>query len=248
MEVLAQDLVQADLSEEERQSAPVNVLEQCVVAINMRLHFMDLVIRQTRNQLTGEKLLALVNQTADESIKLATHFTPSEVKAINEIVDYIFDESNASGEKYSIPASRAISLIRKNTTKTTDQADSFLKELYYQGWLDHQKEYIPSPRMLAELGPMLIQRFGLKSVENAEGLINKCAACEEIVTLGTKCFNDDCGVRLHPHCTKVYFLVHTDGKCPSGDCDEIWNVEQSNLENLATIGPPGIVIPWDKIE
>ncbi|CDK27279.1 unnamed protein product [Kuraishia capsulata CBS 1993] len=245
---LAVELMASGLPEDEQVSeTPAMVLEQCVVAINMRLHYMDLSIRQKRDQLTGEKQLTLVNQTADESIKLATQFTPNEVKAINEIVDYIFDEGNSSEERYSITSSKAIALIRKNTTKSTDQADSFLKGLYYQGWLDHQKEYIPATRMLAELGPMLIQRFGVRSPENTEGLISTCAGCEEILTLGPKCFNNDCHVRFHPQCLKHFFAVRSDGKCPNRNCDEVWDVTPENLTHLATIGPPGIVIPWERV-
>ncbi|KAF2268054.1 hypothetical protein CC78DRAFT_455871 [Lojkania enalia] len=91
-----------------------------------------------------------------------------------------------------------------------------------------QKEYYTlAPRALLELRAYLKETYNEPadpddpdSVEVVR--IRDCEACREIVTVGQRCSNRDCGCRFHDHCTAQFFTGRgvEERRCPI--CKNAW--------------------------
>ena len=51
--------------------------------------------------------------------------------------------------------------------------------------------------------------------------IKFCAACKAIVTVGRRCAELECNIRLHDICQEAYFRSKPEKKCPK--CETLWD-------------------------
>lgn len=100
-----------------------------------QLSMVDLEIRSSREQVSGKRMLALVNTKNDNVIQNATRYSPLEISFIKKLVEEIF---KARREAYSIPALEAVRLGSKlRTHMTRDATEELLKNLVDHRWIDY---------------------------------------------------------------------------------------------------------------
>ena len=111
-----------------------------------------------------------------------------------------------------------------NLTKA--QAQKLLDDLVAEGWFEVYKDhYVLSPRALMELRGWLAETYN-EPADPANGVeavirVRSCFACREIVTVGVRCGERNCGVRLHEHCLGSLVRGAEGGRlCPG--CRKKW--------------------------
>ncbi|KAE8417941.1 Nse1 non-SMC component of SMC5-6 complex-domain-containing protein [Aspergillus pseudocaelatus] len=193
---------------------------------------------------TPERVYALVNITSDALTQLATTYSADEISFIKRILDAMFDTNNTRrSEAMVVSGMQAIQLAKassgdasrresSNATQsqggaahslTMSQAETVLKQLVEEGWLEKSRKgfYSLSPRGLMELRGWLVATY---NDENEDGRrmdkIKFCAACKDIITMGQRCGNRDCAGRLHDHCIRNFFRMQQAEQCPV--CQAPW--------------------------
>ena len=183
-EILAEDITESDLN-------------NYIHAANHHISNLDLEIRSTLHQITGERVYALVNATSDAATQLATAFTPEEMGFVKRVLDSIFVGHNTSRiEAVAVPGLHLIKLHNKTAAGqrigtggatqqnggtgetqgsggpaiTVAQAQKVLDSLIAQGWLEKSKAgfYTLSPRGLMELRGWLMDTYNEDSDAEAE--------------------------------------------------------------------------------
>lgn len=106
---------------------------------------------------------------------------------------------------------------------TRDQAERTLKSLVEEGWFERSKEgwYTLSPRALMELRSWLVEAYNDSDDPEEWQRIKFCEACKEIVTVGQRCPEVECNVRLHDICSAAYWNSRPDRTCPR--CEKAWD-------------------------
>ncbi|KAI9851263.1 MAG: hypothetical protein M1838_004097 [Thelocarpon superellum] len=112
-------------------------------------------------------------------------------------------------------------------------AETMLQELVQEGWFEKSKAgfYSLSPRALIELKFYLVSTYNAVDEEDEleddgggggerQERVKLCEACKEIVTVGQRCPNPECGCRLHNICTQGFFTVRRSEQCPR--CNAEW--------------------------
>ncbi|KAB8077649.1 Nse1 non-SMC component of SMC5-6 complex-domain-containing protein [Aspergillus leporis] len=185
-----------------------------------------------------ERVYALVNTTSDALTQLATTYGADEIAFIKRILDSMFDTNNSRrSEEMVVSSMQAIQLAKAssgdssrgestNATQsqggaaqslTMSQAETVLKQLVEEGWLEKSRKgfYSLSPRGLMELRGWLVATY---NDVNEDGRrmekIKFCAACRDIITMGQRCGNRDCSGRLHDHCIRNFFRMQQAEQCP----------------------------------
>ncbi|KAL4877853.1 Nse1 non-SMC component of SMC5-6 complex-domain-containing protein [Aspergillus karnatakaensis] len=185
-----------------------------------------------------ERIWALVNTTSDNLTQLATTFTADEISFVKRVLDRMFDgNKNRIAEVMAVSSIEAVQQAKVSgegrresgmgtqtqgqgqTQRTTQplsmtQAEVVLKQLVEDGWFEKSRKgyYSLSPRGLMELRGWLVATYN-----DEEGGVRKikfCAACRELITVGQRCGNRDCGGRLHDHCMRNFFRVQKAEQCP----------------------------------
>ncbi|KAL4995614.1 Nse1 non-SMC component of SMC5-6 complex-domain-containing protein [Aspergillus recurvatus] len=225
-----------------------NDLTSFITAANSAISPFDLEIRSTipqvelddpsNEQVTPERIYALVNTTSDDLTQLATTYTADEISFVKRILDRMFEtNNNRITEAMTISSIEAIQQAKVpgesnrresgSATQATQgraalplsmtQAETVLKQLVEDGWFEKSRRgfYTLSPRGLMELRGWLVATY---NDENETGRRNNkikfCAACREIITIGQRCGNRDCAGRLHDHCMRNFFRVQKAEQCP----------------------------------
>jgi hypothetical protein len=90
--------------------------------------------------------------------------------------------------------------------------DRVLQTLVSQGFFQrsHKSYYSLAPRGLLELRNYLKETYNEQPTEDDEDAeplirIRDCEGCQDIVTIGLRCDNRDCGVRWHTRCATQFF-------------------------------------------
>ena len=213
----------------------------------------DYEIRSTVHQVTKKRIYALVNTTSDPQTQLATTYTPDELSFIKRVLDAMFDKYNSPRmEVLAITEMQAIKLARPDRrgsvvdleTQTQQSADKGLKHsevegvlasLVEGGWFEKSKEgfYSLSPRALLELRPWLVETFNDPDVGAEEWQrIKFCEACKDIVTIGLRCSDPDCNMRLHDICQEAFWRTRKEKKCPK--CSKEWTGKRYIGERAVT--------------
>ena len=106
---------------------------------------------------------------------------------------------------------------------THTEAEKLLDRLVKETWLERSKEsfYTLSPRALMELRSWLVETYNEDEEPDAWQRIKFCHACKEIVTIGQRCTDRECNVRLHNICTEAFWASRQGKTCPK--CDTAWN-------------------------
>ncbi|KAL5043599.1 hypothetical protein BDW71DRAFT_199658 [Aspergillus fruticulosus] len=225
-----------------------NDLTSFITAANSAISPFDLEIRSilpqvelddpSNEQVTPERVYALVNTTSDGLTQLATTYTVDEISFVKRILDRMFEtNNNRITEAMAISSIEAIQQAKVpgegsrresgSATQATQggaaqslsmtQAETVLKQLVEDGWFEKSRKgfYTLSPRGLMELRGWLVATY---NDENETGRRNNkikfCAACREIITIGQRCGNRDCAGRLHDHCMRNFFRIQKAEQCP----------------------------------
>lgn len=216
-------------------------LENYIITASQAVSAYDFEIRSTAHQTTKERSYALVNGTSDPLTQLATVRTPDEVAFINRVLDAMFETLNTRrSEIMAITSMQAIKLARPPVGRrssglpesadkglTSSQAEKLMASLVEEGWMERSAKgyYSLSPRASMELRGWLIQNYN-DEVDEEEGngdewqRIKSCVACKNIITVGERCEDWRCNVRLHTICAAPFWRGKGEKKCP--ECKKKW--------------------------
>lgn len=202
----------------------------------------DYEIRSTQHQISKERIYALVNSVSDPLTQLATTRTPDEISYIKRLLDAMFETHNTKRrEIMAVTSMQAMETkVRKGSnrqslgeaaqsTQTSDkgltqsEAEKLLENLVKETWLERSTEgfYTLSPRALIELRSWLVEAYNESDDPTQWQRIKFCEACKEIVTIGQRCAERECNVRLHSICTAAFWNSRPGKKCPK--CDTVWD-------------------------
>jgi hypothetical protein len=120
---------------------------------------------------------------------------------------------------------------------TNAQAELLLASLVAEGWFERSKEgwYTLSVRALLELRTWLVATYNDPDAEEGEWQhIKMCAACKQIVTIGQRCSEIDCNVRLHDICQAAFWRTRREKSCPR--CKRDWDGRFCVGEKAITTG------------
>ncbi|KAF2644735.1 hypothetical protein P280DRAFT_476738 [Massarina eburnea CBS 473.64] len=113
---------------------------------------------------------------------------------------------------------------------TINDADKVLQHLEVEAFFQRspQNYYSLAPRALMELRAWLKETYNDPPAEDEDDheptiRIRDCEGCREIVTMGLRCDNKECGVRWHDFCAVQYFRGQQGSakKCPK--CKNNWD-------------------------
>lgn len=203
----------------------------------------DYEIRSTEHQVSKDRIYAFVNSTSDPLTQLATIRTPDELSYIKRLLDAMFEKYNSPrAEVMGVTSMQALKEARaprqdrqivadggdtqaavdKGLTNT--QAERLLASIVAEGWFERSKEgwYTLSARALLELRSWLIATYNDPDLEDGEWQrIKNCEACKNIITIGQRCSELDCNIRLHDICHSAYWKTRREKKCPR--CETEWD-------------------------
>ncbi|KND87854.1 Non-structural maintenance of chromosomes element 1 [Tolypocladium ophioglossoides CBS 100239] len=205
----------------------------------------DYEIRSTVHQLTKQRIYSLVNTTSDPQTQLATTYNPEELSFIKRVLDGMFDKYNTPRmEALAITEMQAIKFARPNRRQSQSQMDgdeeaptqtstdkglkhseveNVLASLLEGGWFEKSKDgfYAVTPRALLELRPWLIDMYNDPDAGPDEWQrIKFCEACKDIVTMGLRCSEPNCTLRLHDMCQEAFWRARRTGSCIK--CSREW--------------------------
>jgi hypothetical protein len=202
--------------------------ESYVAAAASVLSMYDYEIRSSLHQVTKERTWAVVNSISDGVTQLATGRTADEMAYLRRLLDAMFDVYNT--RRREVMAVTSMQALEKRVIKgeagggglTHEQAERLLGVLGSEGWLERSKEgwYSLSPRALMELRGWLVEMYNDEEEEGGWQRIKFCEACKEIVTVGQRCMNLECNVRLHDICQAAFWNSRPGKKCPR--CETAW--------------------------
>lgn len=192
-------------------------------------------------------IYALVNTVSDVQTQLATSHSADEIAFVKRVLDAMFETNNTqSREVMAIKAMDAIRLHKvpkernsavsmngvsqgeqtqasTNSSITMSRAEELLATLVEERWFEKSRAgyYSLTPRGLMELRGYLEETYNEPDAEESEWQrIKKCTACKDIITVGQRCTNQECNVRLHDFCSQGFFRARPERKCSS--CRTQW--------------------------
>ncbi|KAM3442248.1 hypothetical protein MY4824_001260 [Beauveria thailandica] len=205
----------------------------------------DYEIRRTQHQVTKERVYVFVNTASDAQTQLATTFSHDELAFIKRALEAMFDKYNTPRmEVIALTDMQAVKLARPNHRESavdrsedepeqsqavTDkglkhsEVEIVLQNLVGGGWFEKSREgfYSLTPRSLLELRPWLLGTFNYPDAEEGEWQrIKFCEACKDIVTVGVRCADPDCNVRVHAICEEAFWRTKRNKNCPG--CSKEW--------------------------
>lgn len=199
----------------------------------------DYEIRSSLHQVSKERVWALVNSTSDALTQLATLHTADEIAFIKRVLDAMFETYNTQRQEImGVTSMQAMKVARTDARRqsmgngesqgtdkglTNSQAEKLLASLVEEGWMERSRDgwFTLSPRALMELKGWLVATYNDPDAEEGEWQhIKNCEACKNIVTVGQRCSNVDCNVRLHEGCLAPFWRTRREQKCPR--CGTQW--------------------------
>jgi len=216
-------------------------LTSTLQTINAKLLPLDYEIRAAKDQTPKPTLhYALVNNASDGLTQLATTFSAAEIAYIRRLLDYMFETNNTPvREVMAVTSTQASQLARpsrrsrqsvvnnnnNNTIADEEQtapdpgisiteADALLSTLVSASFFAKSPKgyYTLAPRSLIELRSYLKEAYNDEEMQR----IRDCHGCKEIVTVGIRCNNRECGVRWHDGCANAFYAGrgNRERKCP----------------------------------
>jgi non-structural maintenance of chromosomes element 1 len=200
------------------------------------------------HQVSKERIYAIINSTSDALTQIATTRSAEEIAFIKRILDAMFETYNTPRQEVmGVTSMQALKLakaslrnrqsgnasqIGENGSQAIDkglsvvQAEKLMKNMADEGWFERSKEgwYTLSTRALLELKNWLIATYndldGDGDVDEWQR-IKFCQACKDVVTIGQRCTEPDCNVRLHDICHTAFWKSRGERKCPK--CNTDWD-------------------------
>jgi non-structural maintenance of chromosomes element 1 len=221
-----------------------NTFRQYISKAREAVASLDYDIRTTHHQVSREQTWALINVHSDPSTQMATSRTPDEISFIKRVLDAMFETYNtprqevmavtaAQARKVARPAAPAEDVDadgEEPAQRTADrplkhsEIEKLLPSLVAEGWFEENDEgfYSLSPRSLMELRTWLVAAYNDPDTgPETWQRIKFCEACKEIVTIGQRCPERDCNVRIHDICTEAYWRTRRGSRtCPR--CETEW--------------------------
>ena len=212
-----------------------------VHAASAALSPFDYEIRSTLHQVSKERIWALVNSTSDALTQIATVRTADEIAFIKRVLDAMFETYNTERQEVmAITSMQAMKVAKADDRRrqsngdgeesqsadkglTHGQAEKLMLSLVEEGWFERSKEgwFTLSPRALMELKSWLVATYNDPDAEAGEWQhIKNCEACKAIVTMGQRCSEASCTVRLHEGCLGPFWRTRREEKCPK--CKTPW--------------------------
>ncbi|OQR77052.1 hypothetical protein BIW11_07366 [Tropilaelaps mercedesae] len=167
-------------------------LDEYIAKLNDSLILLHLKIVQTRDEVTGDRLVLLCNTLASD-LSLHPEFNEQQMAWFRHVVEKI--ATAPEGFISRREALDAISEVR-NCKLSEAQAEQTLKELIKQKYLeDNSDEHLSlSPIAIVELGPYLVSIL--------EDKVVKCAACTSLCLQGVRCATSNCPAKIHRACAE----------------------------------------------
>ncbi|KAK6341698.1 hypothetical protein TWF696_008766 [Orbilia brochopaga] len=115
---------------------------------------------------------------------------------------------------------------------TKSEAEECLARFVDEGWLEKDGAgfHFLSTRSLLELEPYLTATYNVEEEEdNEDGTVSRgpmrlriktCHVCKYLHTIGQRCSDATCNIRIHNHCAENYFARNPAKKCPA--CQAEW--------------------------
>ncbi|KAI1420312.1 hypothetical protein F5Y12DRAFT_788383 [Xylaria sp. FL1777] len=203
----------------------------------------DLEIRSAMHQTRKERVYALVNTTSDPMTQLATLHSADEIAFVKRVIDAMF-------EKYNTPRMEALCLDEMQANKLrvpprpdnddeamengeapshapkslkSSEVETMMRSMVDEGWFERSRDgfYFLSARALLELRSWLLESYNDPEAEEGEWQrVKFCEACKDVVTIGQRCRERDCLIRLHDNCADAFFRTRRQRSCPK--CSEEW--------------------------
>lgn len=209
---------------------------------------LDYDVRVVTHQTTREQIWALINAHSDPSTQLATSRNPDEIAFIKRVIDAMFETYNTQRQEVmAVTAAQARKVARppvrneqnpdadgEDAQQQTQQAsdrglkhsevERLLPSMVEEGWFEQSDEgfYSLSARSILELRTWLVEAYNDPDTAADEWQrIKFCEACKDIVTVGQRCPERDCNVRLHDVCADAFWRTRRAGQvCPK--CQTAW--------------------------
>lgn len=218
----------------------------------------DYEVRSTIHQTTKQRIYALVNTQSDPQTQLATIYSPEELAFIKRVLDGMFDKYNTPRmEVLAITEMQAIKFARppnrrqshmdggdetQTQTGAVDkglkhsEVEAVLNSLLESGWFEKSRDgfYAVTPRTLLELRSWLTETYNDADAEaNEWQRIKFCEACKDIVTIGLRCVEPACNLRLHDICQDAFWRASRSTSCPK--CEREWAGDRYVGERAVTM-------------
>jgi hypothetical protein len=107
---------------------------------------------------------------------------------------------------------------------TLGEAEKLLQSMIDEKWLERSTQgfYRLSTRALMDLRNWLVETYNDETDDPDEWQrIKFCEACKDIVTVGQRCTEPNCNVRLHNICDTAFWNSRPNKKCPK--CSTDWD-------------------------
>ncbi|KAJ1975899.1 hypothetical protein H4R33_006561 [Dimargaris cristalligena] len=185
--------------------------QDALLTVNVALDPINLELRTIQDEISGERMVAIVNTKGDDIAQMATSYSASELNAFKHLIKLIM---TADDGNFCVASTATINdIYHLGTHGSKLLVQEFLKDLVRSQWLDLSAAgyYSLSNRSIVDLQTYLKEEY----IE----CISECFLCKEIVTKGERCPREDCGTALHVYCARKYIPVHRN-QCPS--CHTSW--------------------------
>ncbi|KAI0478301.1 Nse1 non-SMC component of SMC5-6 complex-domain-containing protein [Xylaria cf. heliscus] len=209
----------------------------------------DLEIRSAMHQVRRERVYALVNTTSDAMTQLATLHSADEIAFVKRVIDAMFERYNTprmealcldemQANKLRVPPRPDENSINGDDEMLenpdgqaqappkglkSSEVESVMRSMVDEGWFERSRDgfYYLSARALLELRSWLLESYNDPDAEEGEWQrVKFCEACKDVVTIGQRCSERDCLVRLHDNCAEAFFRTRRQRACPK--CTRDW--------------------------
>ncbi|KAI1126296.1 Nse1 non-SMC component of SMC5-6 complex-domain-containing protein [Nemania abortiva] len=208
----------------------------------------DLEIRSMMHQIRKERVYALVNTTSDPMTQLATLHSADEIAFVKRVIDAMFEKYNTPRMEALCLDEMQANKLRVPPRQENDEDDveiengepqpqtqapkglksseveTMMRSMVDEGWFERSRDgfYYLSPRALLELRSWLIESYNDPDAEEGEWQrVKFCEACKDVVTIGQRCAERDCLVRLHDNCAEAFLRTRRQRACPK--CSTEWD-------------------------
>ncbi|KAK8090878.1 Non-structural maintenance of chromosomes element 1-like protein [Apiospora phragmitis] len=226
------------------------IFDSYLSAAQEALSSLDYDIRSTMHQVAKKRIWAIVNTTSDAMTQLATLHSAEEIAFVKRVLDAMFDKYNSPRLEAMFldsmqfhqccrapAAAQAADAVEEDGEEgqppqpsqqlrglKSSEAEAMMQSMVDEGWFERSVEgcYSLSPRALMELHSWLIETYNDPGAEPGDWQrIKFCEACKDIVTVGQRCTERDCNVRLHDICEEAFWRTKREKKCPK--CQTLWD-------------------------
>ncbi|KAI1360568.1 hypothetical protein F5Y08DRAFT_331482 [Xylaria arbuscula] len=224
-------------------------LDSYLSAASAAISPFDLEVRSTMHQIRKERVYAVVNTTSDPLTQLATLHSPDEIAFVKRVIDAMFEKYNTprmealclddmQANKLRVPPPPDPDDDDDETMQNGDatqsqhhhaprslkssEVESVMRAMVDEGWFERSRAgfYCLSPRALLELRAWLMESYNDPD-EGEWQRVKSCEACKDVVTIGQRCIERDCLVRLHDVCAEAFFRTRRSQACPR--CTREWD-------------------------